>query len=586
MNSLKNSRKNIIKRIIINYLLPHKLKIFIALIMMIVSAGATGLHAWLVRPALDEVLIQGNKEMLLLIPFAIIITTLCKGLATYTHSFQMSKVSHFVIATLQSHMFEKLMFLNLKFFNDSKSGNLISRLINDTYFLRMAIVKSVTGVIKDFLVIIFLLANMFYQSWTLTLFAFFAFPLAIWPIRKIGKSIRKITYTIQNEIAVFSNVLGESIRGIRQVKAYNREKFEKEKAKKTINQIRNYFVRSAFISNRLSPLMEFIGSLAIALSIYIGGVFVLNENMTTGQFMSFLVSLLLAYQPLKALGNLNISIQEGLAGAERIFKLLDTSDKFMEKSNKEMKPLIVTEGKIELKNISFSYNENKILDNINLIFPAGKKTALVGLSGSGKSTILSLLLNLFDNYKGEILIDNQNIKEYSLESLRNNMALVTQETMLFNDTIAKNIQYGNLKANNFDLEKASNLAGVNQFTDSLPNKLETIVGESGIKVSGGQRQRIAIARAIIKNSPILLLDEATSSLDNLTENQIQESINQLMKNKTSIVVAHRLSTIEDADLIYVIENGKIIDSGNHKYLLNNSNLYKNLQVKEKLENEN
>ena len=199
---------------------------------------------------------------------------------------------------------------------------------------------------------------------------------------------------------------------------------------------------------------------------------------------------------------------------------------------------------------------------------------------------MSLLLNLFDNYKGEILIDNHNIKEYSLESLRNNMALVTQETMLFNDTIAKNIQYGNLKANNFDLEKASNLAGVNQFTDSLPNKLETIVGESGIKVSGGQRQRIAIARAIIKNSPILLLDEATSSLDNLTENQIQESINQLMKNKTSIVVAHRLSTIEDADLIYVIENGKIIDSGNHKYLLNNSNLYKNLQVKEKLENEN
>ena len=586
MTSSKISRKDIIKRIIINYLLPHKLKIFLALVMMIISAGATGLHAWLVRPALDEVLIQGNKEMLFLIPLAIIIATLCKGLATYTHSFQMSKVAHSVIASLQFKMFEKLMFLNLKFFNDSKSGNLISRLINDTYFLRMAIVKSVTGIIKDFLVIIFLLANMFYQSWTLTLFAFFAFPLAIWPIHKIGKSIRKITYTIQSEIAVFSNVLGESIRGIRQIKAYNREEFEKAKAKKTIHQIKDYFIRSSFISNRLSPLMEFIGSLAIALSIYIGGVFVLNETMTTGQFMSFLVSLLLAYQPVKALGNLNISVQEGLSGAERIFKLLDTSDNFIEKTYIEKNPLIVKKGKIELKNISFSYNENKILDNINLIFPAGQKTALVGLSGSGKSTILSLLLNLFDNYKGEILIDNQNIKEYSLESLRNNMALVTQETMLFNDTIAKNIQYGNLKATNFDLEKASNLAGINQFTDSLPNKLETIVGESGIKVSGGQRQRIAIARAIIKNSPILLLDEATSSLDNLTENQIQDSINQLMKDKTSIVVAHRLSTIEDADLIYVIENGKIIDSGNHRYLLNNSNLYKNLQMKDKLENEN
>ena len=586
MTRHQNSRKNIIKRIILFYLIPHKLKIFLALIMMIISAGATGLHAWLVRPALDKVLIQGNEEMLLLIPFAIIIATLIKGIATFTHSFQMSKVAHSVIASLQSQMFEKLIFLNLKFFNDSKSGNLISRLINDTYFLRIAIVKSVTGIIKDVLVIFFLLANMFYQSWTLTLFAFFAFPLAIWPIKKIGNSIRKITYAIQKEIAIFSNVLGERIRGIRQVKAYNREEFEKQKANKTIDQIRNYFIRSAFISNRLSPLMEFIGSLAIALSIYVGGVFVLNESMTTGQFMSFLVSLLLAYQPVKALGNLNISVQEGLAGAERIFNLLDTPDHFVEKNQKDKKPLVLKAGKIELKNISFSHGQDKILDDINLVFPAGKKTALVGLSGSGKSTILSLLLNLFDNYDGKILIDDQNIKDHSLESLRENIALVTQETMLFNDTIAKNIQYGNLKADNASLENAVNLAGVNQFTDLFSKKLNTVVGESGVKVSGGQRQRIAIARAIIKNSQILLLDEATSSLDNLTENSIQGSINELMKNKTSVVVAHRLSTIEDADLIYILDNGKIINSGNHTYLLEKSNLYKSLHIKEKIENEN
>ena len=585
MNNSDISRKDTIKRIIFFYLIPHKLKIFLALIMMTISAGATGLHAWLVRPALDEVLIQGNKEMLFLIPFAIILATLCKGLATFTHSYQMSKVAHSVIASLQSQMFEKLMFLNLKFFNDSKSGNLISRLINDTYFLRMAIVKSVTGVIKDFLVIIFLLINMFYQSWTLTLFAFFAFPLAIWPIHKIGKRIRKITYTIQNEIAVFSNVLGESIRGIRQVKAYNREDFEKEKAKKTINKIKDYFIKSAFISNRLSPLMEFIGSLAIALSIYMGGVFVLNESMTTGQFMSFLVSLLLAYQPVKALGNLNISVQEGLAGAERIFKLLDTSNNFSEKNGKKTKSLNFNKGEIKLENITFAYDKKIILKDVSLIFPAGKKTALVGLSGSGKSTIISLLLNLFDDYKGEIIIDNQNIKQYSIKSLRENIALVTQETMLFNDTIAKNIQYGNLKASDIDIKEAANLAGVSQFTKSLPKKLETIVGESGVKVSGGQRQRIAIARAIIKNAHILLLDEATSSLDNHTESLIQESINELMKNKTSIVVAHRLGTIKDADLIYVLDNGKIINSGDHDYLLDNCNLYKSLQLKENIENE-
>jgi len=581
----KSSSINTIKRIINNYLFSHKFKIFLALIMMVVSAGATGLHAWLVRPALDEVLIQGNKEMLLLIPIAIIITTLCKGLATYIHSFQMSKVAHSIIASLQEEMFTKLIFLNLKFFNDSKSGNLISRLINDTYFLRIAIVKSVTGIIKDFLIIIFLLGNMFYQSWSLTLFAFFAFPLALWPIRKIGKSIRKITYNIQNEIAVFSNVLSESIKGIRQVKAYNREAHELNKAKLTIQQIKNYFIRSAFISNRLSPLMEFIGSLAIALSIYIGGVFVLNETMTTGQFMSFLVSLLLAYQPVKALGNLNISIQEGLSGAERIFNLLDTHNEYIEESSGNKKNLIIKNGEIELIDVSFAYNEIEVLSKINLKIPAGKKTALVGLSGSGKSTILNLLLHYFENYTGGIFIDNQNIKHQSLTSIREKMALVTQETMLFNDTITKNISYGNLEASFKEIENAAELAGVKEFSDILPKKLETIVGENGIKLSGGQRQRIAIARAIIKNSPILLLDEATSSLDNLTEGKIETSLQKLMQNKTSLIIAHRLSTIENADLIYILEKGKIIDSGTHHELLKHCELYKKLHLKEKLENE-
>ena len=579
----KSSSGNTIKRIINNYLFPHKFKIFLALIMMVISAGATGLHAWLVRPALADVLIQGNKEMLFLIPIAIIITTMCKGIATYTHSFQMSKVAHSIIARLQIQMFEKLMFLNLKFFNDSKSGNLISRLINDTYFLRMAIVKSVTGVIKDLLVIIFLLGNMLYQSWTLTIFAFFAFPLAVWPIKKIGKSIKKITYSIQKEIAIFSNVLGESIRGTRQVKAYNREDFEKNKARNTIKQVEKYFIRSSFISNRLSPLMEFIGSLAIALSIYVGGVFVLNETMTTGQFMSFLVSLLLAYQPVKALGNLNISIQEGLSGAERIFDLLDTKDEYIENNFENKNKIIIKKGKIEFKKISFSYDKNKILDEINLIFPAGKKTALVGLSGSGKSTIISLVLNLFNDYEGDIFIDGQNISNYSLNSLRNKIALVSQETMLFNDSISNNIKYGKLDASKIEIEEAINLSGINEFIDGLPNKLETIVGESGIKVSGGQRQRIAIARAIIKKAPILLFDEATSSLDNITEKKLQESLKHLMKNKTSIIVAHRLSTIEDADLIYVLDKGKIIDCGNHIDLLQKCNLYKKLHLKEKLE---
>ena len=567
MSEISNLNRKIVKRLIWNYIFPHKYKILLALLMMMVSAAATGLHAWLVRPALDEVLINGNREMLLLIPIAIIIVTLCKGIATYLHSFQMSKIAHTIIAKLQSEMFEKLMYFNIKFFNDSKSGNLISRLINDTYFLRMAIVKTVTGVIKDVLVIVFLLGNMFYQSWELTIFAFFAFPLALWPIKQIGKSIRKVTATIQSKIAIFSNMLAESVKGIRQVKAYNQEEYEKRKSFEAIGQIKNYFIRSAFISNRLSPLMEFIGSLAIAVSIYAGGVFVLNESMTTGQFMSFLVSLLLAYQPVKALGNLNISIQEGLAGAERIFNLLDTEDHLLENDQSDLHPIKVTNWKIEIKNLCFAYENKNILENLNILIPPGKKVAIVGLSGSGKSTLISLLLRFFTNYTGEILIDDQNIVTHSLNSLRQNIGLVTQETMMFNDSIEANIKYGNQNASSIEIEKAADEAGVNEFAKSLPNKLQTIVGESGIKLSGGQRQRIAIARAILKNAPILLLDEATSALDNLTEQKIQTSISNLMQNRTSLIIAHRLSTIEDADIIYVLDKGRIVDSGQHEKLL-------------------
>ncbi|MDC0045439.1 ABC transporter transmembrane domain-containing protein [Pelagibacteraceae bacterium] len=576
-------KQSVTSRIIFKYLLEHKLKIFLALVMMVISAAATGLHAWLVRPALDEVLIKGNKEMLFLIPIAIIIVTLIKGLSTYTHSYQMSKVAHSIIAKLQIQMFEKLMYLDLKFYSDSKSGNLISRLINDTHYLRQAIVKSVTGIIKDVLVIIFLLGNMFYQSWSLTLFAFFAFPLALWPIRKIGKSIRKITYTIQNEIASFSNVLAESIKGIRQVKSYTKENYEKRRAYETISFIQKYFTRSAFISNRLSPLMEFIGSLAIALSIYVGGVFVLNESMTTGQFMSFLVSLLLAYQPVKALGNLNISVQEGLAGAERIFNLLDTSKNRMEKITSENK--IKLNGNIILKNVSFAYSEKNVLDNISIEIPKGKKVALVGLSGSGKSTIANLIVRFYDNYNGQILIENKDIKKIELVDLRNNVSMVTQETILFNDSIANNIKYGKLDASEEEIKNVAKTCGISEFSENLENQLDTVIGESGVKLSGGQRQRIAIARAILKNGPILIMDEATSSLDNITEKEVLKTIKNLMKDKTTLIIAHRLSTIEDSDIIYVLDKGKIESFGTHQELLNKSEIYKKLQLKEQLEND-
>ena len=356
-------------------------------------------------------------------------------------------------------------------------------------------------------------------------------------------------------------MLSESIKGIRQVKAYNREEFEKKRAFNNIEYIKKNFIRSAFISNRLSPLMEFIGSLAVAVSIYAGGVFVLNETMTTGQFMSFLVSLLLAYQPVKALGNLNISVQEGLAGAERIFSLLDTSK---DKSEKHIESKDINlDGNIEFNNINFSFEENNILKNINLTIESGKKTAFVGLSGSGKSTLINLLLRFYDDYSGDIKIDNHNIKSLSLFDLRENISLITQETLLFNESILDNIRYGNMSCDDKKIEEIATLSGVNKFADKLPEKLLTVVGESGIKLSGGQRQRIAIARALIKNAPILVMDEATSSLDNMTEREIQKALDELMKDKTTIIIAHRLSTIKDADIIFTIDNGKIENKGNH-----------------------
>ena len=559
MSSVHKKKRSAIIRLIFDYLINHKFTIFIALLMMIVSAGATGLHAWLVRPALDEVLIKGNKDMLLLIPIAIILVTLCKGLATYTHSYQMSKVAHSVIAKLQTQMFEKLMYLNLTYFNDSKSGNLISRLINDTYYLRAAIVKSVTAVIKDILVIIFLLGNMFYQSWSLTLFAFFAFPLAIWPIRKIGKSIRKITYEIQNEIAKFSNILTESIKGIRQVKAYNREEYEKRRAFKNINFIKKFFIRSAFISNRLSPLMEFIGSLAVAVSIYAGGVFVLNENMTTGQFMSFLVSLLLAYQPVKALGNLNVSVQEGLASAERIFLLLDTS---IDKSEKHEEPKnIKLKGNIEYNNINFSYGKNNVLNNINLTIESGKKTAFVGLSGSGKSTFLNMIGLLDSITDGSIEIEGRDVSELSDNEVSKfrgeKIGFIFQSFFLLpgltaQENVAEGLLYQGISRLD-RLEKAKEVLDQVGLGDRLTHEPK--------ELSGGQQQRVAIARALVQDPAFILADEPTGNLDKESGINILNILKDLNnQGKTVIMITHNQEHANTFNKVIELVDGKIVNS--------------------------
>tara|TARA_B100001123_G_C15341480_1_gene1035145 strand:+ start:2399 stop:4162 length:1764 start_codon:yes stop_codon:yes gene_type:complete len=583
LNTTHLKTTDLMKRIYKDYVSKHLSTIIYALLMMIISAGATGLHAWLVQPALDNVLINSDKNMLIIIPIAIILTTLAKGIATYIHTIKMNAIAHLVISKLQLAMFEKLMFIDMSYYGDAKSGNLISRLINDTNFLRLSIIKTITGVFKDTLIIIFLIANMFYQSWQLALFSFFAFPLAIWPIIKIGKKIRSISYATQDEVGIFTNVLNESIKGIRIIKAYCRQNFALEKAFQTINKIKDLYIKSTKISSRISPLMEFIGSLAVAVAIWGGGSLILNESMTTGQFMSFLVSLLLAYKPVKTLANLNISLQEGLSGAQRIFSILDLENSKIELENKN-KELSIDKGQIEIEKIRFAYpNQDNLFENFSLTIPAGKKVAIVGPTGSGKSTIINLILRYFNIQDGNISIDGNNINNYDVNSLRKNISLVSQDTTLFNDTILNNIKFGNLNSSIEEIKQASINAGSHKFIQELPNKYDTIVGESAIKLSGGQKQRIAIARALIKNSPILLLDEATSSLDSITENEVEKAINLLMKNKTSLIVAHRLTTIKTADLIYVLDKGKIIEFGNHNDLITNNGLYKRLYENDKKE---
>ena len=417
----------------------------------------------------------------------------------------------------------------------------------------------------------------------MALFSFFAFPLAIWPIIKIGKKIRSVSYATQDEVGIFTNVLNESIKGIRIIKAYCRQNFALEKAFQTINKIKDLYIKSTKISSRISPLMEFIGSLAVAVAIWGGGSLILNESMTTGQFMSFLVSLLLAYKPVKTLANLNISLQEGLSGAQRIFNILDLENSKIELENKN-KELSIDKGQIEIEKIRFAYpNQDNLFENFSLTIPAGKKVAIVGPTGSGKSTIINLILRYFNIQDGNISIDGNNINNYDVNSLRKNISLVSQDTTLFNDTILNNIKFGNLNSSIEEIKQASINAGSHKFIQELPNKYDTIVGESAIKLSGGQKQRIAIARALIKNSPILLLDEATSSLDSITENEVEKAINLLMKNKTSLIVAHRLTTIKTADLIYVLDKGKIIEFGNHNDLIANNGLYKRLYENDKKE---
>ena len=574
-SSADTGSKELVKRLFKESIRPYLKWIILSLIFMAGVAAATAASAWLMKPVINEVFVAKNETLLLPISLAVIFTFAVKGLSNYGQSVSISYVGQRIVTDTQHRLYEHLIEMELGFFQRSSTGSLLSRFTVDINMMRNAVSNALTGIGKDSLTLVFLVGVMFYQDWLLSLIAFFAFPIAIFPIVNLGKRIRAVTLDTQEEYGIFTTMLEQTFQGARVVKAYNSEDYEKARVRQIAERLFGLVFKSMRIRSLASPVMETLGGLAVALVIFYGGYRVIGQSMDPGSFFSFITALLLAYEPVKRLANLNATLQEGLAGAERLFTMLDLKPGIKEQPN--ARDLAIKNGEIKLNNIAFSYvDEQKVLNNISLNIPAGKLVALVGPSGSGKSTILNLIPRFFDVDAGNITIDGSELREITFASLRKNIGLVSQEITLFDDTIKANISYGQPTASEEKITEAAKNALAHDFIMEMPEGYDTYVGEQGIKLSGGQRQRLAIARAMLKDAPILLLDEATSSLDAESESLIQQALFKLMKGRTTLVIAHRLSTIIDADLIYVVDKGEIVESGDHNTLIKNGGPYSRL----------
>ncbi len=556
----------LIRRLLREHIRPYAKQAIGAMLCMAVIALATGANAWMIRPALDQIFIEKNETMLNIIPLIVFTIGTIGAAANYGNMYFMRFVGQHLVADMQLRLFKHLITSDIGLFHEQSSGRLISRFTNDINLLRNAFTTVLTALVKGSLTTSFLICLMFYQNWKLAILSTFAFIFAIHPLIRLGKRMRKISSKTQGQLGDFTITLDEIFHGVRTVKSYNREDWEVSRAGKIINSLAESYLKAARVQAASTPMMEVLSGVSIALVIWYGGSEVMRGETTPGAFMSFIASFLMAYKPVRSMSGSGGTLQEGLAAANRLFNVLDTVPSITE--NKNAAALEVTSGQIEFSDVSFQYGENTAgVHNVNLSIPAGKTAALVGLSGGGKSTLMNLLLRFYDAQSGSIRIDNQNIRDVTLASLRKNMAYVPQESMLFDDTIRANIAYGREGATDADITASATSAAADEFIRKLPQGYDTMIGAHGVRLSGGQRQRIAIARAMLKDAPILLLDEATSSLDNESERSVQLALKQLMKGRTTLVIAHRLSTIAGADMIYVVEHGRIIESGSHQALI-------------------
>jgi len=545
---------------------PYQAKLFIAMIAMIFVAAFTGAQAYLVKDLLDKIFMEKNLFFLKLLPVIVIFVFFFKGIAYYIYTFLLEKVGQSIIRDFRQEIFDHLHKQSLSFFSNMPTGTLMSRIISDVTLMQSAVSNALVGIVRDFFQVIILLGVVFYMNWKLAMFSFVVLPVAAFPIVKFGRIFRKLSTSTQEGVANVSNILYETITGHRIVKAFCKEQYEGKRFFKQIDILFTITIKDAKYRCLQHPLMEYIGGVAIALIIWFGGREVIEGNSTPGTFFAFLTALISAYDPVKGITRINSTIQQGLAAATRVFDLLDVEPEIQDK--KDAKELPEFNSLIEFKDVSFSYDDKTpVLHNVNLSVPAGEALAIVGPSGGGKTTLTNLIPRFLDIKEGSILIDGLDVRDVTMKSLRNQVAMVTQQTILFNDSVKNNIAYGDQRASEEQIREAARAAHALGFIEKLPDGFNTVIGEGGARLSGGERQRLSIARAILSNSPILILDEATSALDTESEREVQKALENLMKNRTTFVIAHRLSTIKNSDRIIVVKGGEIVEQGTHDELL-------------------